>query len=95
MVIAQPPAPSFAELDADGDGFLSKAELADLVKQLEMRRRTAGGADQARGTGMLERMFSTLDTDQDGQLSETEFKGRPGAIGNRPRVEPPNPDWRP
>ena len=51
----------FAEIDKDGDGFLSRAEvIADITKQ--------GGTEE-----LANEQFDGLDIDKDGKLSKEEF----------------------
>lgn len=61
----------FAETDADGDGFLSKQELAEAAR--------------ARADAQAERMMSRLDKDGDGKLAQAEMTGRrdPGRMFDR------------
>ena len=57
----------FAEIDTDGDGFLTREEvIVYITKQ-------GGTEEQASGT------FDQLDTDKDGKLTKEEFRKAFGA----------------
>ena len=54
----------FAEIDTDGDGFITREEvIVYITKQ-------GGTEEQANGT------FDQLDTDKDGKVSKEEFRFR-------------------
>ena len=58
---------TFAEIDTDGDGFLSRAEvIADITKR-------GGTEEQANAT------FDKLDTDKDGKSRRRNFRNAFGA----------------
>lgn len=61
------PEKQFKAKDADGDGFLSKAEFL-------------GNADEGKTKG-LERRFAAADKNGDGKLSLEEFKNAPAGKG--------------
>ena len=52
----------FAEIDTDGDGFLSRAEVTEYIK------RQGGTEDEANEE------VDELDTNKDGKLSKEEFR---------------------
>ena len=73
-------APSFSELDTNGDGQLTQDELAAGQKaQMEKRREMGMGMGQGRGMGQGMGMgrnmpaFSEYDLDGDGKILEKEF----------------------
>jgi len=73
-------APSFSELDTNGDGQLTQDELAAGQKaQMEKRREMGMGMGQGRGMGQGMGMgrnmpaFSECDLDGDGKILEKEF----------------------
>ena len=82
-----PNAPDFTQLDADGDGQLTQAEITSGMQALGAERFAEADAN---GDGALdadeivamtqqraaERMIAQLDTDEDGLLSQEELQAR-------------------
>lgn len=75
--------PDFAEVDTDGDGFVSESELAAFRAQ-RMAQSAAEGRPMARAADAPS--FADIDTDADGKLSPQEleaFHQRQGRGGAR------------
>jgi Ca2+-binding EF-hand superfamily protein len=87
--------PGFAEMDADKDGKVTRAEIdairaerqkamdpdGDGYVTLEEMKAHAGEQARARAEAMVDRMFARLDTDKDGKLSAAEALSGPMAGG--------------
>lgn len=66
----RPMRPDFAQLDVDGDGLVTSAELVAHMQATMPERRAA-------------RMLDRLDTDGDGAISATEFARMQGRMHDR------------
>jgi Ca2+-binding EF-hand superfamily protein len=90
-----PMLPGFAELDADKDGKVTRAEIDALraerqkamdpdgdgfITAAEMKAHAADQA-RARAEAMVDRLFARLDADKDGKLSAAEALSGPMAGG--------------
>jgi Ca2+-binding EF-hand superfamily protein len=87
--------PGFADMDADKDGKVTRAEIdairAERQKAMDpdgdgfvtLEEMTAHAADsaKARAEAMVDRMFARADTDKDGKLSAAEALASPMAGG--------------
>lgn len=88
--------PGFAEMDADKDGKVTRAEIDAIrverqkamdpdgdgfITATEMKAHAADQA-KARAEAMVDRMFARLDADKDGKLSAAEALSGPMAGGN-------------
>jgi Ca2+-binding EF-hand superfamily protein len=82
-------APSFSEFDTNGNGQLTREELAaGQNAQMEKRRGMGQGLGMGKGMGMGKNMptFSEYDLDGDGKLLEKEFdEARAKRISERAR----------
>ncbi|WP_299645883.1 hypothetical protein [uncultured Jannaschia sp.] len=90
-----PDRPEFSEIDADGDGTVTQAELDTFRSEVRAARiaevDTNGDGQIARDellasegtrrTAMVDRMFAELDANEDGQLDGAELIAR---VGLRP-----------
>lgn len=82
-------APTFDELDSNGDGQLSEDELMAGQAEQATQRRAAGlgmgqGPGKGQGPGMSRPSFTDYDLNGDGMISEEEFsEARAERIGDR------------
>ena len=63
----------FAQLDADGDGKLTKDEFKKVLDKVKERAKTGGAVDKL-GDKVLDRVFDKMDADKDGSVSQEEFE---------------------
>jgi EF-hand domain pair len=96
---AQPPGPlSFDDLDTDGNGTLSQAEVESMFATFAGRRPSTDGEEPPPGRGPDPAMiFDRWDANGDGAVSRDEFEARPrfgrgsprGPGGERPPEDAP------
>jgi len=74
--IPQRPDPTqfFKKADADGDGKISKTELAALLKSKS--KNGASSSDSTAINDEIDKIFAKVDTDGDGSISEAENKAQ-------------------
>lgn len=84
----------FGKVDSDGSGSLSQDELTAMLQQMQGQGTSANSASSASSTSSTssddaQALFSALDSDGDGALSQSEFDaGRPQAGTGTPPPPP-------
>jgi Ca2+-binding EF-hand superfamily protein len=70
---------AFELFDQDGDGYVSKADLAALFEKLELKNGRRKGNGKPGPT--LDQIFALADTDRDGKIDFEDFCAMLGASG--------------
>jgi len=66
------PSDFFKKADADGNGKISKTELAAMLKKNQKTDGASSGTDSSSDTDNIGKIFAEIDTDGDGSISEAE-----------------------
>ena len=85
---AQPAPPSFADIDKDKNGSLSKEEVAAWLAARRAPGAGAGGQGQGAPPDPAQ-VFARWDTNGDGSVSKAEFDARPRPPGAGAGGPPP------
>lgn len=73
-------APAWKELDADGDGKVSRDEMADYYRREGLGGVTVGVGTAPFTAGLTDAILKQLDADGNGEVSEKEWKAAPESL---------------